>query len=37
MRAGLKVLLERQPGFKVVGEAADGRQTVVSVLATSPM
>jgi len=36
MRAGLKVLLERQPGFKVVGEAADGRQTVVSALATRP-
>ncbi len=28
MRAGLKVLLERQPDFAVVGEAEDGRQTV---------
>jgi two-component system, NarL family, response regulator NreC len=28
MRSGLKVLLERVPGFEVVGEAADGRQAV---------
>lgn len=28
MRSGLRLLLERQPGFEVVGEAADGRQAV---------
>jgi DNA-binding NarL/FixJ family response regulator len=28
LRAGLRLLLERQPGFEVVAEAADGRQTV---------
>jgi two-component system response regulator NreC len=28
MRNGLRLLLERQPNFKVVGEAADGRQAV---------
>lgn len=28
LRAGLKVLLERQPGFQVVAEARDGRETV---------
>jgi two-component system, NarL family, response regulator NreC len=28
MRNGLRLLLERQPGFQVVGEAADGRQTL---------
>jgi two-component system response regulator NreC len=28
MRDGLRLLLERQPGFTVVGEAADGRQVV---------
>ncbi len=28
IRSGLRVLLERQPGFQVVGEAADGRQAV---------
>ena len=28
MRSGLRLLLERQPGFQVVGEAADGRETV---------
>ncbi len=28
MRAGLRALLERQPNLEVVGEAADGRQTV---------
>ena len=27
MRNGLRLLLERQPDFEVVGEAADGRQT----------
>lgn len=36
MRAGLRVLLESQPGFKVVAEAADGRQTVANALATRP-
>lgn len=28
MRAGLRALLERQPGFAVVGEAADGRECI---------
>lgn len=28
MRNGLRLLLERQPNFEVVGEAADGRETV---------
>lgn len=28
MRSGLRALLERQPDFRVVGEAADGRQAV---------
>jgi two-component system response regulator NreC len=36
MRAGLKVLLERQPGFKVISEAADGHQAVEYALATKP-
>ena len=28
MRRGLRLLLERQPGFEVVAEAADGREAV---------
>ena len=36
MRAGLRVLLESHPGFKIVAEAADGRQTVASALASRP-
>ncbi len=28
MRKGLRLLLERQAGFQVIGEAADGRETV---------
>ncbi|HLX10205.1 MAG TPA: response regulator transcription factor [Thermoanaerobaculia bacterium] len=28
IRSGLRVLLDRQPGFQVIGEAADGRQAV---------
>lgn len=28
MRSGLRLLLERQPGFKVVAEASNGRETV---------
>ncbi|HEX5230284.1 MAG TPA: response regulator transcription factor [Bryobacteraceae bacterium] len=28
LRDGMRLLLERQPGFVVVGEAADGRETV---------
>src|SRR4051794_28764861 len=28
MRSGLRVLLERQPGFQVIGEAGDGRQAI---------
>jgi two-component system response regulator NreC len=29
VRKGLRLLLENQPGFKVVGEAAEGREAVV--------
>jgi two-component system response regulator NreC len=36
MRAGLKVLLERHPGFKVVGEASDGHQAVESAMTMKP-
>jgi two-component system response regulator NreC len=36
LRAGLKLLLERQPGFEVVAEAADGRQTVDLAKVHSP-
>ena len=28
IRSGLRVLLERQPGFQVVAEAGDGRQAI---------
>ena len=28
IRDGMRLLLERQPGFVVVGEAADGREAV---------
>ena len=28
IRRGLRLVLERQPGFQVIGEAADGRETV---------
>jgi two-component system, NarL family, response regulator NreC len=36
MRRGLRLLLESQPGFVVVGEAADGRQAVEQAEATKP-
>jgi two-component system, NarL family, response regulator NreC len=36
LRAGLRLLLERQPGFEVVADAADGRQTVDLVKAHLP-
>jgi len=36
IRRGLRLLLERQPGFEVVGEAADGRQAVEQAQATQP-
>jgi two-component system, NarL family, response regulator NreC len=36
MRGGLRLLLERQPGFSVVGEASDGRQAVEQAEATRP-
>jgi DNA-binding NarL/FixJ family response regulator len=36
MRRGLRLLLERQPGFEVVGEAADGRQAMEGAEATKP-
>jgi len=36
MRAGLRLLLERQPGFSVVAEASDGRQAVEQAEATKP-
>lgn len=36
MRRGLRLLLERQPGFAVVAEASDGRQAVEQAEATKP-
>ena len=36
MRRGLRLLLESQPDFKVVAEAADGRQAVEQAEATKP-
>lgn len=36
MRRGLRLLLERHPGFLVVGEAADGWQAVAQAEATQP-
>lgn len=36
MRRGLRLLLESQPGFSVVGEAADGRQALEQAEATKP-
>jgi two-component system response regulator NreC len=36
MRAGLKLLLERQENFKVIGEAADGREAVELAAAEKP-
>jgi DNA-binding NarL/FixJ family response regulator len=36
MRRGLRLLLERQPGFEVVGEAADGRLAVERAEAAKP-
>ncbi len=36
MRAGLRVLLERQPDLAVVGEAEDGRQTLQLVETLQP-
>jgi len=36
MRRGLRLLLERQPGFEVVAEAADGREATERAEATRP-
>jgi len=36
MRDGLRLLLERQPGFDVIGEAADGREVVALAEAHRP-
>ena len=36
IRKGLRLLLESQPGFKVIGEAADGRETVAQAEAHQP-
>lgn len=36
MRAGLKLLLERHPGFIVVSEASDGDQAVENAMASKP-
>jgi two-component system response regulator NreC len=36
MRAGLRVLLEREPDLVVVGEAGDGRQTIDLIESLSP-
>jgi DNA-binding NarL/FixJ family response regulator len=36
MRKGLRLLLESQPGFKVIAEAADGRGAVEAVEREAP-
>ena len=36
MRRGLRLLLERQPGFEVVAEASDGRQAAEQAEAAKP-
>lgn len=36
IRAGLHLLLDRQPDFKVLGEAADGREAVASAARLQP-
>ena len=36
IRKGLRLLLESQPGFKVIAEAADGRETVAQAEAHQP-
>lgn len=36
MRRGLRLLLERQPGFAVVAEAADGRQAIEQAESSKP-
>lgn len=36
LRAGLRLLLERQPGFEVVAEASDGREAIELAKAHSP-
>jgi two-component system response regulator NreC len=36
MRSGLRLLLERQPGLEVVGEASDGKQAVEVAAAEKP-
>ena len=36
MRAGLKLLLESHPGFKVVSEASNGNQAVANATAVKP-
>ncbi len=36
MRNGLRLLLERQPNLKVIGEAADGREAVTMAAAEDP-
>jgi DNA-binding NarL/FixJ family response regulator len=36
MRAGLKLLLESHPGFKVISEASDGNQALENAIASTP-
>ena len=36
MRRGLRLLLESQPGYSVVAEAADGREAITQAEATQP-
>lgn len=36
MRRGLRLLLENEPGFSVVGEAADGQEAIKQAAATIP-
>jgi DNA-binding NarL/FixJ family response regulator len=36
VRSGVRAILETQPGWEVVGEAADGKDAVNQALATRP-
>ena len=36
VRSGLRAILEKQPGFEVVGEAANGLEAAQAALATRP-
>ena len=36
LRQGLRRILEEEPGWEVVGEASDGRESVRAILALRP-